>query len=106
LGTSRNAVTDFVNCGPAEQSIDFWVVAWDSSSISNCVNSTLLSKNNLIGQYTNYSIPSIISHGCVEEISHSFTEVQIIYGKSGAEVFSGGFVREWMDEKKEIEMGT
>jgi Glucanosyltransferase len=87
---------DFLNCGPRDQSIDYYMFAFGSISVQSCHTSNIFKEQKIIESFANYSIPSILGYGCAQERSHNYEEVQLIYGELGSKVLSGGIVYDWL----------
>lgn len=90
-------VADYLNCGPAAVSIDFWgynVYSW-------CGNSSYTDSGyqQLTADFTNYSVPAFFAqYGCNIPSPRMFTEVQALYGDQMTPVWSGGIVYEYFNE--------
>jgi hypothetical protein len=91
-------LAQYINCDDPRRSADFlvWGVGLDTTSF--CVTETSLFQNNVIAQYSNYSIPTALVYGCSTGRQHNFSEVKTMYGDEATKVFSGGIVHDWFDD--------
>ncbi|KAK6536406.1 1,3-beta-glucanosyltransferase gas1 [Arthrobotrys megalospora] len=93
----RDQLADYFNCGPAEESVDFWgynIYSWcgqSSLKISGWDKRT--------EEYADYNVPVFFAeYGCNEPSPRKFTEVQALYGDVMSPVFSGGIVYMYFEE--------
>ena len=95
----RIELADYFNCGPSQDSIDFWgynIYSWcDPSSYTD-------SKwDQRVAEFSNYSIPAFYAeYGCNIPVGtpRKFEEVGTLYGSNMTSVFSGGIVYEYFEE--------
>jgi hypothetical protein len=93
FGFSYNpsSVTEYLNCGDKHSSADFY-------GIKNIFKrSAPLPYYRILENYSNYSIPLFFFYDNSGKNNSEFLEVQDIYAESITNVFSGGVVREWLD---------
>jgi hypothetical protein len=62
-------------------------------------------KNDMINQYKDYSIPTIMAAGCTNGSKSDFTEVSLILGSEGRDAFSGVVVSQWFSASHESDDG-
>lgn len=97
VSSIRNDLADYFDCSTAEESVDFWgynIYSW-------CGNSTYSQSGykDRTGQFRNYTVPVFFAeYGCNEVTPRTFTEVQVLYGDTMAEVWSGGIVYMYFQE--------
>jgi hypothetical protein len=96
-------IPEFMSCGGLDVTADFYELnparkthIYDGTFW--CAKSST-EYDKLVGQYRNYPLPVLLSYGCDANVSHEFPEVQYIYSGEGAEVFSGGVVHDWLQNK-------
>jgi hypothetical protein len=94
---SVGTVAEFLNCGDREDSVDFYGFGKPIRKLNYCADSASIFGDDLVAQYAGYSIPTFTLGGCQRNNSHSFSEIQQIFGDPGADILSGIFIREWMD---------
>lgn len=87
-----------MNCGDPRRSGDFLIWGAELETASFCVSEATLFQNDIVAQYSNYSVPTVLIYGCQVGKQHNFSEVQTIYGDEVSKVFSGGIVREWFED--------
>lgn len=93
----RVDLANYFNCGPAEESIDFWgynIYSW-------CGNSSFSESGYDVRtqEFSNYSVPAFFAeYGCNTVQPRTFSEVQAIYGDQMTGVWSGGIVYEYFQE--------
>jgi hypothetical protein len=61
-------------------------------SLHFCLSSENIEQTQLLEQYRNYSVLSLLDYGCLKNTSHDFAEVQLIYGQQWIDVFSGAIL--------------
>ncbi|KAF3942083.1 hypothetical protein ABW19_dt0203851 [Dactylella cylindrospora] len=93
----RDQMASYFNCGPAEDSIDFWgynIYSWcgqSSLQISGWDKRT--------EEYEDYNVPVFFAeYGCNEVQPRRFTEVAALYGDVMSPVWSGGIVYMYFEE--------
>jgi hypothetical protein len=93
----RDQMADYFNCGPAEDSIDFWgynIYSWCGQSSLQISGWDLRTK-----EYEDYNVPVFFAeYGCNEVRPRRFTEVAALYGTVMAPVWSGGIVYMYFEE--------
>jgi hypothetical protein len=93
----RDELTNYFNCGDAEDAIDFWgynIYSWCGKS-----SYTESGFDKRTEEFRNYTVPAFFAeYGCNVPQPRLFDEVQAIYGKEMTEVFSGGIVYMWFQE--------
>jgi 1,3-beta-glucanosyltransferase GAS1 len=94
---NSSGLANYYNCGNSEQSIDFYILGFGLKQNAQCIENSTIFQNDPIGQYQNYSVPALLTNGCLEKKRHSFSEVETIYGEA-SKVFSGTIVRDWLPE--------
>ena len=95
----RIELADYFNCGPSQNTIDFWgynIYSWcDPSSFTD-------SKwDQRVAEFSNYSVPAFYAeYGCNKPVGtpRKFEEVGTLYGSQMTDVFSGGIVYEYFEE--------
>jgi 1,3-beta-glucanosyltransferase GAS1 len=87
----------YFNCGPAEESIDFWgynIYSWcgDSSYKDSGFDQRTV-------EFSQYTVPVFFAeYGCNEVNPRPFTEVEALYGDQMTPVWSGGIVYMYFQE--------
>jgi len=93
----REDMTAYFNCGPAEESIDFWgynIYSWCGDS-----SFTESGFDQHVRDYASYSVPTFFAeYGCNTVQPRVFTEVGAIFGDQMTPVFSGGILYMWFQE--------
>ena len=88
---TRTELANYFNCGPAEDSIDFWgynIYAWCGKS--DYVSSTYEQRTK---EFSTYNVPAFFAeYGCNKVQPRPFTEVAALFGSNMTEVWSGGIV--------------
>ena len=99
----RTNLADYFNCGPAQNSIDFWgynIYSWcDPSSYSESGWDVRTE------EFSNYSVPAFFAeYGCNTPVGtpRKFQEVGTLYGTEMTPVWSGGIVYEYFQEANEF----
>ena len=95
--TILNNLADYTNCGPAEDSIDFFgynIYSW--CGVSSYVTSHYQEHTEM---FANYSVPVFFAeYGCNVVQPRLFDEVQALYGTNMTPVWSGGIVYMYFQE--------
>ncbi|KAI9822888.1 MAG: 1,3-beta-glucanosyltransferase gas1 [Thelocarpon impressellum] len=93
----RDGVAAFFNCGPEQDSVDFYgynIYSW-------CNPSTYRESGfqDRTDEFRNYSVPVFFAeYGCNTPSPRSFDEVQTLYGDEMSPVWSGGIVYMYFQE--------
>ena len=99
----RVNLADYFNCGPADESIDFWgynIYSW-------CGNSTYQESGYQARtqEFSSYNVPAFFAeYGCNTVQPRTFSEVLALYGPEMSQVWSGGIVYEWFQEVNDFGM--
>jgi hypothetical protein len=99
----REDMAAYFNCGPAEESIDFWgynIYSW-------CGDSSFQESgfDKHVRDYAEYSVPTFFAeYGCNVVQPRVFTEVGAIFGDQMTPVFSGGILYMWFQEANDYGM--
>ena len=93
----RVNMADYFNCGPAEESIDFWgynIYSWCGNSSFTQSGYDVRTK-----EFSTYTVPVFFAeYGCNTVEPRQFTEVQALYGSQMSPVWSGGIVYMYFQE--------
>jgi hypothetical protein len=93
----RVKMADYFNCGPSEESIDFWgynVYSWCGDS--NYKESGYEARTK---ELASYSVPVFFAeYGCNDIRPRQFTEVGALFGDQMTPVWSGGIVYMYFEE--------
>lgn len=96
----RVNMADFFNCGPREESIDFWgynVYSWCGDSSYKASGFEARTQ-----EFADYSVPVFFAeYGCNEVQPRKFTEVAALYGQEMTKVWSGGIVYMYFQEEND-----
>jgi 1,3-beta-glucanosyltransferase GAS1 len=93
----RSDMEAYFNCGPAEESIDFWgynIYSWcgDSSYHESGYDQRTL-------EFSKYTVPVFFAeYGCNQVTPRKFSEVGTLYGDQMTPVWSGGIVYMYFQE--------
>lgn len=93
----RSDMEAYFNCGPSEESIDFWgynIYSWcgESSFEESGFDQRTL-------EFAEYTVPVFFAeYGCIEVQPRPFTEVGALYGEQMTGVWSGGIVYMYFQE--------
>ncbi|KAK9471909.1 Glucanosyltransferase-domain-containing protein [Dipodascopsis tothii] len=93
----RVSLPDYLECGPEDESIDFYGV----NSYQWCGDQTYTSSGYdiLVDAYLNFSVPMFLSeYGCNLVTPRTFQEVGTIFSNNFTSVFSGGLAYEFSQE--------
>ena len=95
---TRVPVRDYVNCGPAEDSIDFFgynIYSW-CGPLSAKVNFQTSGYAQRTQEFSTYNVPAFFAeYGCNTNPPRVFDETAVLYGKNMTDVWSGGIVFEY-----------
>jgi 1,3-beta-glucanosyltransferase GAS1 len=93
----RDGLADYFNCGPTEDSIDFWgynIYSWCGNSSYTLSGYDVRTKD-----FENYTVPVFFAeYGCNVPSPRLFTEVEALYGDQMSDVWSGGIVYMYFQE--------
>ena len=96
----RSDMEAYFNCGPSEESIDFWgynIYSWCGDS-----SYTESGFDKRTEEFSQYTVPVFFAeYGCNEVKPRKFTEVEALYGKQMSPVWSGGIVYMYFQEANE-----
>lgn len=99
----RVNMANYFNCGPSEESIDFWgynVYSWCGDS--NYQKSGYEARTQ---EFSDYSVPVFFAeYGCNEVQPRKFTEVAALFGEKMTKVWSGGIVYMYFQEENDYGM--
>jgi 1,3-beta-glucanosyltransferase GAS1 len=99
--TIRTNLADYFDCGPSDESIDFWgynIYSWCGDS-----SYTLSGYNQRTEEFSTYNVPAFFAeYGCNTVQPRKFTEVAALYGSQMTPVWSGGIVYEWFQEANDF----
>ena len=93
----RTNLADYFNCGPVEDSIDFWgynIYSW-------CGNSDLEKSNyaTRTEEFASYNVPAFFAeYGCNQVQPRKFTDVGALFGPEMTPVWSGGILYMYFQE--------
>lgn len=94
---TRTNLADYFNCGPPEQSIDFWgynIYSWCGDSDLDKSSYTIRTK-----EFSTYNVPAFFAeYGCNKVQPRKFTEVAALFGDSLTPVWSGGILYMYFQE--------
>lgn len=96
----RSDMEAYFNCGPTEESIDFWgynIYSWcgESSFEESGFDQRTL-------EFSQYTVPVFFAeYGCNQVQPRPFTEVAALYGEEMTPVWSGGIVYMYFQEANE-----
>ena len=100
----RDPLADYFNCGPAEESIDFWgynIYSWCGKS-----SFTTSGYDKRTEEFEDYNVPIFMAeYGCNQPAPRIFGDVEAIYGPNMTEVWSGGIVYMYFQEDNKYEIG-
>ena len=93
----RSDMEAFFNCGPSEESIDFWgynIYSWCGDSSYRESGYDERTK-----EFSEYTVPVFFAeYGCIQDPPRLFTEVEALYGDEMTDVWSGGIVYMYFQE--------
>ncbi|KAF2157428.1 carbohydrate-binding module family 43 protein [Myriangium duriaei CBS 260.36] len=93
----RVDIADYMNCGDASTSVDFWgynIYSWCGDSTYETSGYADRTK-----EFASFNVPVFFAeYGCNNPAPRTFSEVQAIYGSNMTQVFSGGIVYMYFQE--------
>lgn len=101
----RTNLANYFNCGPVEDSIDFWgynIYSW-------CGDSDIKKSNYLerTKEFSTYNVPAFFAeYGCNKVLPREFKEVASLYGSQMSPVWSGGIVYMYFQETNNFGTST
>lgn len=100
---TRTNLADYFNCGPAEESIDFWgynIYAWCGDSDFEKSTYELRTE-----EFSTYNVPAFFAeYGCNRVQPRKFTEVEALFGPKMTPVWSGGILYMYFQEANDYGM--
>ncbi|KAL9131904.1 MAG: hypothetical protein Q9217_000264 [Psora testacea] len=94
---TRTELANYFNCGPTEDSIDFWgynIYSWCGQS--SYVESKYEARTE---EFSSYNVPAFFAeYGCNKVEPRPFDEVQALFGVNMTKVWSGGIVYMYFQE--------
>lgn len=94
---TRTELANYFNCGPADQSIDFWgynIYSWCGKSSYEDSKYEERTK-----EFSTYNVPAFFAeYGCNVVQPRKFDEVAALYGSEMTKVWSGGIVYMYFQE--------
>lgn len=100
---TRTNLADYFNCGPAEESIDFWgynIYSWCGNSDLDKSKYTIRTE-----EFSTYNVPAFFAeYGCNEGKNRLFTEVGALFGPKMTPVWSGGIMYMYFQEENDFGM--
>ena len=96
----RVPVRDYVNCGPADSSIDFFgynIYSWCGSNANNKFQTSGYADRTK--EFADYNVPVFFAeYGCNEPTPRPFDDTVALFGSKMTPVWSGGIVYEYFQE--------
>ena len=100
---TRTNLADYFNCGPPEQSIDFWgynIYSWCGDSDLDKSSYTIRTE-----EFSTYNVPAFFAeYGCNKVQPRKFTEIGALFGDSMTPVWSGGIMYMYFQERNDYGM--
>lgn len=100
--STREQVASYLNCGSADESIDFWgynIYSW-------CGDSDMQKSgyDERVKEFSTFSVPVFFAeYGCNQGgEERKFTEVEALFSSEMTDVFSGGVVFEYFENENEF----
>ena len=94
---TRTELADYFNCGPAEDSIDFWgynIYSWCGTSSYSASHYEARTQ-----EFSTYNVPAFFAeYGCNKVEPRPFDEVLELFGTNMTKVWSGGIVYMYFQE--------
>ena len=94
---TRTELADYFNCGPAEDSIDFWgynIYSWCGTSSYSGSQYEARTQ-----EFSTYNVPAFFAeYGCNKVEPRPFDEVLALFGTNMTKVWSGGIVYMYFQE--------
>ena len=99
----RTNLANYFNCGPPEDSIDFWgynIYSWCGHS--DPIKSSYLERTK---EFSSYNVPAFFAeYGCNKNTPRKFEEIGTLYGSQMSQVWSGGIVYMYFQETNNFGM--
>lgn len=102
---TRTNLANYFNCGPPEDSIDFWgynIYSW-------CGDSSLKDSHytERTEEFSSYNVPAFFAeYGCITVRPRKFSEVPALFGSSMTPVWSGGILYMYFQEANDYGLVT
>ena len=102
----RVPVRDYVNCGPADSSVDFFgynIYSWCGTSENNKYQTSGYADRTK--EFANYNVPVFFAeYGCNQPSPRAFDDTKALFSSQMTPVWSGGIVYEYFQEDNKYGM--